>query len=321
MIPSRKSDIRLTNSDYKLLSEYKIYEEKGVNFENVIPEYQRVRDIIMYEFVRNKYYDDKTINAKRKTFEIDDTLFGDPFTFNVNAYSFTSYNYDIEKSKYNSYKKTTIDKEKNILYVTLTIIEGQLLVGELMNSLGHEIQHYFETELSGSEYNKKPLYKTSIDIVNRTYNNENEKFFKQCIGYGLYLSFIEEREGFANGLYARIMEERDNLNYNNIDELCRHDESYTLLKLLQYINDRIEKNDFNQQEQVWINDILEITGKEWKTIVNKLKYTYKDFERRINNIKRLLIKKLKLSEDICMIPYSEGYIEHILERLNQEKVK
>ena len=111
------------------------------------------------------------------------------------------------------------------------------------------------------------------------------------------------------------MEERDNLNYYNIEELCRHDESYTLLKMLQYINDRIDKNDFNPQEQVWINDILAITGKEWKTIVNKLKYAYKDFERRINNIKRLLIKKLKLSEDICAVPYSDDYINQILEKL------
>lgn len=304
MITPRKTNIKLTNEDYKILSEYRIYEAQGVNFENVVPEYHRVRDLILYEFPRNKFYIDDTLGVKRKTYNIKDSLFGDEFTFKINVFSFTSYEYDTKKSEYTTLKKAAIDKKNHILYATLTIIDGNLLSGELMNTLGHELHHYFETELSHSKYNEKPLYDIAIEIINGNYSSKQEAYFKQCFGYGLYLSFKEEREGFANGLYARLMDNRKDINYYSLEELCRHDESYPLLVMLRYITDKMEENNFNENEKVWIDDILQITGFKWKRMVWKIKFTHEDFERRIKNIKRLIISRLKLHEDIIFTPFN-----------------
>jgi len=289
-------------------------EEKGVNLDEVVVETNRVRDMVLGELMRVPKTLNNEMNVPERHVEFTDTLFGDLIKFNVAMYYFTTQTYRQNIKKYLSLKKNALNKKTGTFFLTLTVIDDELITHEYVNSIQHEVHHYFETNKSGSTFNDKSLYDYSIDLMNgKDMNSSEEMNFKKLFGMMFYLSFKEEREGFANGLYAYLMDFKDYLAWENIDGYIKKEESYIYLKNIQYLKQIMDNNRFSMQEKIWINDILKDTKKGWNAIVKVTNYTLKDYQRRLENIKKLVTKQLHLNEGLYTTQYSEDYIDRILE--------
>lgn len=296
-------------------------ETKGINLEEVVPEAKRIRDKILSEIskVHIKRHDVLRIPYKEITY--DDKLFDEPYSYVIKSFYFDSYNYARNSSKYNQYILNGIDKKDKKYYVTLKYIDDEFISGEFANTIQHETQHYYETELSGSEYGSKSYYIIAKSLMNGEDMTSNEEYsFKYMFGVLLYLGFKEEREGFANGLYAFLMENKNELKWNNIDYYIKYDESSKFKKILNMLQDRFIKKDFSEKEKMWLLDIQNTTGMTMHKLDVKLEYVIKDFNRRLNNVKKLVCDKLKLYSGVHIREsnerdYDRAWMEFKLKKL------
>lgn len=149
-------------------------------------------------------------------------------------------------------------------------------------------------EKSNYSWESESNYKLAQRLMDCRYNeqitNGNVRDFLYLFGLLFYLSFKQEREGYANGLYAYLKNCGRKLDKNTIHRLAKNDETHTILKYLMILNDCLSgvTNDNDIDDAiVYLNSMSDGNKKQYtkEKITKMCSEILRDMQKRINNAK------------------------------------
>ena len=146
----------------------------------------------------------KGVTFKKGGFNI--TFDGDDIKINWQWYNFKSKEF-IENGIVPP-NKGRIVKSINGYKITLIVeaVSGKTETARAMETLQHELEHFWERKNYGKTYDNMGLYKFSETLMNDTVNEYN-----RYIGIILYLSKKWEQRAFANGVYGYLLNHQNDL--------------------------------------------------------------------------------------------------------------
>lgn len=203
-----------------------IKEELGIN-----DDVQRISETVLKEVVNNK--------EGRQKYQ---------FSFNGKTISifliFNDYEHssDIPIENKKIYGVSDFSNDRIIVYGYR--INGRLNKPNFMEVLTHEILHFYNVSVSGSNGllksdRSKKIYYTSTNIIMDNNASKEEKI----IAYSIYMSYKFENNAFGNGLYS-YLKSRDDVFYdkNSIMNAVVESKFYRRLEILKKANEIIENN-------------------------------------------------------------------------------
>lgn len=200
--------------------------------------------------------------------------------------------------------KRIIEKLVNEFYISREILD--MSIQNECNMLLLEKDDVSDAIL---EENDNEAFELSLHLQqlksDSTIQDESLRERLHMLGVLLYMSFKEEREGFANGLNGFLRNCGYKITRDNVDNLARHDESHVILHVLKVLNDVFNGliNDPKTDEAIEYINNMHYTSKQYsREYLKKLSdKTLRDFEKRIGRAKYNLIdvnenKLLKINE-------------------------
>lgn len=188
-----------------------------------------------------------------------------------------------------------IERMSNKIYASDSILTDSIMRDvdhSLCESLGisreveKESQRNFETEMSSYTWATNDVYKLAKKLL----NDKNEYVY--LIGVILYMSFKQEQEGYANGLYAFLKNCGQKVTRKNIDELSEAEESFSMLRLLKMSKNYLLGIPAKSQEMIDAIDVVNLSyGTKYtaENLYGMANNIYKDFMRRLNRVKSLIL--------------------------------
>ena len=297
------SDSILTDSIIRDV-DHSLCESLGISRE-VEKESQRIKDIILAKWKNVEPYTPENGIGVYK-FGFHDTLFSEDYYFSISLVNYRFY--EIWKERHKKYMpkvRAGIDKDKHIMVINIDAIDMDITTQTFESSIQHEIQHYFETEMSSYTWATNDVYKLAKELL----NDQNEYVY--LIGVILYMSFKQEQEGYANGLYAFLKNCGQKVTRKNIDELSEAEESFSMLRLLKMSKNYLLGIPAKSQEMIDAIDTVNLsygtkyTAENLYDMANKI---YKDFIRRLNRVKSLILFPNEMYEAnikrlLCAAPF------------------
>lgn len=125
---------------------------------------------------------------------------GSTIDYTVNYFLFNDY-----KRHNLSCDSVVIDKNYGIININYDLECGALSLGDLHDSIQHELTHVFKWLKSfAKKRNYKPKARYIISAVTDFYNSDNP--YEKAIGCVFYMGLNDEQDAYINGLYADIKE-------------------------------------------------------------------------------------------------------------------
>ena len=263
--------------DEKLSKGNNLFEERGINFTDVVPEVNRIaksicdklskEDIIIgYNFGNGKPYWQK---------EYDYSIFGFPIKVSAKKYQIRRSDIRKDVDKNNFYSNLTTNIGDKTLYINIVVINGKMDRSRFMRDLQHEIQHYYDNMMSGHNWNVSSLYEYGRKLM-----QSNDKFTK-CIGQLFYLSDKDERMAFAHGLYQYMLHSRSKTKDGFIKDYYNSNE-HIFLEHLRLLSDTIESEKLTNNHRHTLRIVFSETGiTNMKQLRKLLNDVMDDYERRL----------------------------------------
>lgn len=212
---------------------------------------------IVEEYKNKKYQEDKLIDdgvgQKYGNFYMDD-IFGYKLFVEYYIINFRDNFYRNKYIKKNG--KNYLDSFSNIKFIKnrkkpllsqiIVIIES--LSGKIINietakdSIQHELEHIYQQTKMGKEFGGTDLY----NLASSDLNGKNK--YRHSIGIIVYMSFKNEIEGFANGLYSFVVERMKSypININKIfQESPAYEKLQQVYEAIDFINSHMNDTEMN----------------------------------------------------------------------------
>lgn len=126
------------------------------------------------------------------------------------------------------------DLANKAINITIVAINGKINTDSIIESIQHEMSHFFETsKRQGNPYKNMFQYKLAVAMLQM-----RKKFTKAMIAIAeiIYISYDFEQRAFGNGAYRYLMNHTDDF-FNNFDNAIRETKLY---KYLTYLDENIE---------------------------------------------------------------------------------
>jgi hypothetical protein len=215
-----------------------------------------------------------------KVVERNDILIKKSFNFNYkvndNNISITVYhrnflNNDLFTMDGNEYitngASILIGKNHSMCILNIFSICGTLQTGKAMETIQHEVEHIYQTLMMGKNFGGEMMYaKIKTDLESGD-DDENK------IGNMMYLSLKSEQEGFANGLYAYMMDKP--LPYSN--DLLIESETWKNFQLLKQLVSELETNENLKKK-------FSVYFEKFGITIKDLKQSIRNFSSRIGKV-------------------------------------
>lgn len=214
----------------------------------------------------------------------------------------------------NDWYRDNFNKVKNgysfksqTIYITILAVNSIFDSYELLDTIQHEVHHYFQAFKSGKTFSSD-AYKT---IVANLYS-KNE--YISCLSHVLYLNKKFEIEGFVNGAYnsfqnRKVTTYKDfirNTNLSNVDKTLKN-------AFLFFKNEPFIGNDFNKMlTYIYSNGLY----KESKSLKELRQLILKDCK----NAYDMFIRKSSRAYALLKKNYDEMMIEHIKSKFNKDLI-
>lgn len=252
---------------------------------------------IVKEYKNKKYKEDNLIDdgvgQKYGNFIVNN-IFGNTLTVEYYIFNFKDSFYRNKYIKKNgsnyldSFSNIKFLKNKNKPLINLIIVVLESLSGKIISteyskdSIQHELEHIYQQSKMGKEFGGTDLYQqASVDL------NSNDEYH-HSVGIIAYMSFQNEIEGFANGLYAFVREKMKTYPVN-LNKIFQQSPAYQKLqqvyKAIDFINQHM--NDEAMTEVFDNYALYKITKTNINTIADQ---TVKEMVRRFGKV---LIKARK----------------------------
>lgn len=239
---------------------------------------------IVMEYKNKKYQEDKLIDdgvgQKYGYFQMED-IFGYKLFVEYYIINFKDNFYRNKYIKKNgnnyldSFSNIKFIKNRKKPLITQIIVVLESLSGKITNtetakdSIQHELEHIYQQTKMGKEFGGQNLY----NLASADLNGKDE--YRHSIGIIVYMSFKNEIEGFANGLYSFVTEKMKSypINLNKIfQESPAYEKLQQVYKAIDFINTHM-----NDAE-------MEIAFSDYKQ--------YKVNKNNINKIADYTVKKM-----------------------------
>lgn len=114
-------------------------------------------------------------------------------------------------SNYRCRTHGSIDISTNNLFFSVKAINGLFDEKDAMETLQHELSHFFERLKRGKPYNDINNYKIAAKVLN-TISTESNDIIVPIVANIIYLAHEFEQRAFANGAYQYLMRSQDYFN-------------------------------------------------------------------------------------------------------------
>lgn len=304
-----KQIIRLTESDLRRMIENEfqkrmviksinsfVMEEKHIN-NQVQEKVTSIRNKIV-EYFRNENY--SMINGLTcKRFQIGETITQErnnhsngpvnnnsfPITIDVTICCFKD-NLDFEQNKeyYEEIENNYTSTQQKTSYVVGKAISGQIDTLDLVESLQHEIVHYFQDINACKILSSNPFYELSLELM------DNENIYATYIGKIIYYSTNWEQDAFINGLFAQLKEKKP-ITKIGIQDVVSKSQAFSLLELFIDYQNNIT-NHKSAFEIVLSNLRREGYRITFSTLLHMINSTIIRMKKRIDDVQKLYKKQL-----------------------------
>lgn len=304
-----KQIVRLTESDIHRMIENEvrkrmviksinsfIMEEKHVN-QQVQDKVTSIRNKIV-EYFRNEDYS-KINGLPCKHFQVRETITQErkshnnipgnnctfPITIDVTICCFKDYvDFEQNEEYYNEIENNKTSTQQQTSYIVGKAISGQIDTLDLIDSLQHEIVHYFQDINALKILSSNPFYELSLELI----DSENE--YATYIGKIIYYSTHWEQDAFINGLFAQLKEKRP-ITKIEIQNVVSNSQAFSLLDLfIDYQNNITDyKNEF---ERVLYNLRREGYRISFSSLLHMINSTVIRMKKRISDVQKLYKKQI-----------------------------
>lgn len=186
-----------------------------------------------------------------------------------NAYYFQDY------ESYENFTKTHVMLngfvfKSRILFLSIIYINHKLLNGSLHDTVGHEMEHAFQTMLMKKDFGGSVLYGK---IKTNLHSNDTDI---KSVAELLYVSLKSEQEAMVNGCYNELS--NTPCHPNNIDNLIYDSECCAWLRKAYQNYNYAKKMENNQQ---FVDKLYQYFGLTYQKFMKICVNSIRNFERRI----------------------------------------
>ena len=158
-------------------------------------------------------------------------------------------------------------KNHSMCILNIFSVCGTLQTEKAMETIQHEVEHIYQTFMMGKNFGGEMMYAKIKTDLESDDNDENK------IGNMMYLSLKSEQEGFANGLYAYMMDKPSP--YSN--DLLIESETWKKFQLLKQLVSELETNESLKKK-------FSVYFENFGITINDLKQSIKNFSSRIGKV-------------------------------------
>lgn len=250
---------QLINEDYQRV----LQEEYGIRF-NTISASDEIITKIQNVFKNNSFVSKDNNGLKNYTGKITCEFNGVDININYTIINFVSL--DIFEKLSEAYDlSASYNRENNIMYINLAMINGQFVIETSYNSLQHELSHVFDCHKYEGNFIPEKEIKIYKMAISQSENPINELSFN--LSLAVYISFKAEQIAMCNGL----------------DAMMRHDNHFDIYQsnecgFLYYLKEVITHID------TYADLIIRLYKMTPEKMLKRLKSTYNDYLRRIGRV-------------------------------------
>lgn len=160
-----------------------------------------------------------------------------------------------------------LSKLHSMCILNIFSICGTIQTDKAMETIQHEVEHIYQTLMMGKNFGGEMMYAKIKAHLESADEKENK------VGEMMYLSLKSEQEGFANGLYAYMMDRLEPYS-NDLLIQCETWKKFQLLK--KYVSELETDNELKK--------IFSEYFENFGVTINDLKQSIKNFSSRIGKV-------------------------------------
>lgn len=217
-------------------------------------------------------------------------------------YSKLNLNFNVSWEFYNIGAKTprtpemrqfsSIDLNRRAINITIVAANGKIDNDSVIETIQHEISHFFETsKRKGALYKDMLQYKLAVAILQR-----DEKFTEAMVAIAeiIYISYNFEQRAFGNGAYRYLMNHAEDYshNFNNAIKKTK------LFKYLSSLDQDIKLLTNNKDVEYEIMETLKRFNMSYKNLMNTAQSARDGLVRMCGRIKSKAIDDYESTHNI-----------------------
>lgn len=217
-------------------------------------------------------------------------------------YSKLNLNFNVSWEFYNIGNKTprtsemkqfsSIDLNRQAINITIVAVNGKIDNDSVIETIQHEISHFFETsKRKGAPYKDMLQYKLAVAILQR-----DEKFTEAMVAIAeiIYISYTFEQRAFGNGAYRYLMNHAEDYlhNFNNAIKKTK------LFKYLSSLDKDIKLLTNNKDAEYEIMETLKRFNMSYKNLMNTAQSARDGLVRMCGRIKSKAIDDYEATHNI-----------------------
>lgn len=184
------------------------------------------------------------------------------------------------------------DLSKKSINITIVAINGRINNDSIIESIQHEISHFFEvSKRQGAPYKNMFQYKLAVTIL-----QQEEKFTEIMVAIAeiIYISYRFEQRAFGNGAYRYLMSHTDDYphNFNNAIQKTK------LYKYLCSLNKDIKTLTITKETEYEIRETLKRFEISYKALMSSAHSARDGLIRMCGRIKSKAIDDYERTHDI-----------------------
>lgn len=187
---------------------------------------------------------------------------------------------------------SSIDLNRRAINITIVAVNGKIDNDSVIETIQHEISHFFETsKRRGAPYKDMLQYKLAVAIL-----QQDEKFTEAMVAIAeiIYISYNFEQRAFGNGAYRYLMNHAEDYfhNFNNAIKKTK------LFKYLSSLDKDIKLLTNNKDAEYEIMETLKRFNMSYKNLMNTAHSARDGLIRMCGRIKSKAIDDYESTHDI-----------------------